>query len=132
MGMLLLSRPERVHLKAARNSLLCSQSVYASSFSSGKIASLLQKHQNVIKISDTERQHISLHSCEQYFCWTSTIVSFRSTRTSWNTLVVVTVCPPTKIMPSQMEVAPPHRTVDITQKRRQFKNTKETEKIQKE
>ena len=36
-----------------------------------------------------------------------------------------------KIIPSQMEVAPPHthRTVDIRQKRRLFKNTKETEKI---
>ena len=33
------------------------------------------------------------------------------------------------IIPSQMEVAPPHRTVDIRQKRRLFKNTKETEKI---
>ena len=33
------------------------------------------------------------------------------------------------IMPSQMEVAPPHRTVDIAQKRRQIENTKETEEI---
>ena len=31
-----------------------------------------------------------------------------------------------KIIPSQMEVAPLHCTVDITQKRRLFKNTKET------
>ena len=34
-----------------------------------------------------------------------------------------------KIIPSQMEVAPPHRTVDIRQKRRLFKNTKEIEKM---
>ena len=34
-----------------------------------------------------------------------------------------------KIIPSQMEVAPLHCTVDITQKRRLFKNTKEIEKI---
>ena len=34
-----------------------------------------------------------------------------------------------KIIPSQMEVAPPHRTVDITQKRVLSKNTKETEKM---
>ena len=34
-----------------------------------------------------------------------------------------------KIIPSQMEVAPLHCTVDITQKRRLFKNTKETEKM---
>ena len=33
------------------------------------------------------------------------------------------------IIPSQMEVAPLHCTVDITQKRRLFKNTKETEKM---
>ena len=33
------------------------------------------------------------------------------------------------IIPSQMEVAPPHRTVDITQKRVLSKNTKETEKM---
>ena len=31
-----------------------------------------------------------------------------------------------KIIPSQMEVAPLHCTVDTTQKRRLFKNTKET------
>ena len=35
----------------------------------------------------------------------------------------------TKMMPSQMEVAPLHRTVDIRQKRRLLKNTKETKKI---
>ena len=34
-----------------------------------------------------------------------------------------------QIIPSQMEVAPLHCTVDITQKRRLFKNTKETEKM---
>ena len=34
-----------------------------------------------------------------------------------------------KIIPSQMEVAPLHCTVDITQKRRLFKNTKEIEKM---
>ena len=34
-----------------------------------------------------------------------------------------------KIIPSQMEVAPLHRTVDIRQKRRLLKNTKETKKI---
>ena len=34
-----------------------------------------------------------------------------------------------KIIPPQMEVAPLHCTVDITQKRRLFKNTKETEKM---
>ena len=34
-----------------------------------------------------------------------------------------------KIIPSQMEVAPLHCAVDITQKRRLFKNTKETEKM---
>ena len=34
-----------------------------------------------------------------------------------------------EIIPSQMEVAPLHCTVDITQKRRLFKNTKETEKM---
>ena len=34
-----------------------------------------------------------------------------------------------QIIPSQMEVAPPHRTVDITQKRVLSKNTKETEKM---
>ena len=33
------------------------------------------------------------------------------------------------IIPSQMEVAPLHRTVDIRQKRRLLKNTKETKKI---
>ena len=33
------------------------------------------------------------------------------------------------IIPSQMEVAPLHCSVDITQKRRLFKNTKETEKM---
>ena len=33
------------------------------------------------------------------------------------------------IIPSQMEVAPLHCTVDITQKRRLFKNTKEIEKM---
>ena len=33
------------------------------------------------------------------------------------------------IMPSQMEVAPLHCTVDITQKRRLLENTKETEKM---
>ena len=33
------------------------------------------------------------------------------------------------IIPSQMEVAPLHCTVDITQKKRLFKNTKETEKM---
>ena len=39
-------------------------------------------------------------------------------------------CPEaTKIIPSQMEVAPLHCTVDITQKRRLFKNTKEIEKM---
>ena len=36
---------------------------------------------------------------------------------------------PTKIIPSQMEVAPLHCTVDITQKRRLFKNTKEIEEM---
>ena len=35
----------------------------------------------------------------------------------------------TEIIPSQMEVAPLHCSVDITQKRRLFKNTKETEKM---
>ena len=34
-----------------------------------------------------------------------------------------------KIIPSQMEVAPLHCTVDITQKRTLFKNTKEIEKM---
>ena len=34
-----------------------------------------------------------------------------------------------KIIPSQMEVALLHYNVDITQKRRLFKNTKETEKM---
>ena len=34
-----------------------------------------------------------------------------------------------EIIPSQMEVAPLHCTVDITQKRRLFKNTKEIEKM---
>ena len=34
-----------------------------------------------------------------------------------------------KIIPSQMEVVPLHCTVDITQKRRLFKNTKEIEKM---
>ena len=34
-----------------------------------------------------------------------------------------------QIIPSQMEVAPLHRTVDIRQKRRLLKNTKETKKI---
>ena len=34
-----------------------------------------------------------------------------------------------KIIPSQMEVAPLHCTVDITQKRRLFNNTKEIEKM---
>ena len=34
-----------------------------------------------------------------------------------------------KIIPSQMEVAPLHRTVDIRQKRRLLKNTKEIKKI---
>ena len=33
------------------------------------------------------------------------------------------------IIPSQMEVAPLHCTVDITQKRRLFKNTIEIEKM---
>ena len=33
--------------------------------------------------------------------------------------------PRQKIIPSQMEVAPLHRTVDISHKRRLFKNTKE-------
>ena len=33
------------------------------------------------------------------------------------------------IIPSQMEVASLHCTVDITQKRRLFKNTKEIEKM---
>ena len=32
-------------------------------------------------------------------------------------------------IPSQMEIAPLHCTVDITQKRRLFKNTKEIEKM---
>ena len=35
----------------------------------------------------------------------------------------------TIIIPSQMEVAPLHCTVDITQKRGLFKNTKEIEKM---
>ena len=35
----------------------------------------------------------------------------------------------TKIIPSQMEVAPLYCAVDVTQKRRQFKNTKEIEKM---
>ena len=35
----------------------------------------------------------------------------------------------TIIIPSQMEVAPLHCTVDIRQKRRLFKNTKEIEKM---
>ena len=35
---------------------------------------------------------------------------------------------PIKIKPSKMEVAPLHRTVDITQKRVLFKNTKKTKK----
>ena len=34
-----------------------------------------------------------------------------------------------EIIPSQMEVAPLHCTVDITQKRGLFKNTKEIEKM---
>ena len=34
-----------------------------------------------------------------------------------------------KIIPSQMEVAPLHCTVDIRQKRRLYKNTKEIEKM---
>ena len=34
-----------------------------------------------------------------------------------------------QIIPSQMEVAPLHCTVDIRQKRRLFKNTKEIEKM---
>ena len=34
-----------------------------------------------------------------------------------------------EIIPSQMEVAPLHCTVDITQKRRLFKNTKEIEEM---
>ena len=34
-----------------------------------------------------------------------------------------------KIIPSQMEEAPLHCTVDNTQKRRLFKNTKDTEKM---
>ena len=34
-----------------------------------------------------------------------------------------------KIIPSQMEVAPLHCTVDITQRRGLFKNTKEIEKM---
>ena len=34
-----------------------------------------------------------------------------------------------KIIPSQMEVAPLHCTVDITQKRRLLKNTEEIEKM---
>ena len=34
-----------------------------------------------------------------------------------------------KIIPSQMEVAPLHCTVDITRKRRLFRNTKEIEKM---
>ena len=34
-----------------------------------------------------------------------------------------------KIIPSKMEVAPLHCTVDITQKRRLFKNTKETDSL---
>ena len=34
-----------------------------------------------------------------------------------------------KMIPSQMEVAPLHRTVDISHKRRLFKNTKEIEKM---
>ena len=34
-----------------------------------------------------------------------------------------------EIIPSQMEVAPLHCTVDIRQKRRLFKNTKEIEKM---
>ena len=33
-----------------------------------------------------------------------------------------------EIKPSKMEVAPLHRTVDITQKRVLFKNTKKTKK----
>ena len=35
---------------------------------------------------------------------------------------------PDQIKPSKMEVAPLHRTVDITQKRVLFKNTKKTKK----
>ena len=38
----------------------------------------------------------------------------------------------TKIIPSKMKIAPPHRTVDIRQKRRLSKNTKKTEKVLKE
>ena len=34
-----------------------------------------------------------------------------------------------KIIPSQMEVAPLHCTVDITQKRKLFRNTKEIEQM---
>ena len=34
-----------------------------------------------------------------------------------------------EIIPSQMEVAPLHYTVDITRKRRLFRNTKEIEKM---
>ena len=50
--------------------------------------------------------------------------------------IYVSLTPPTTraplavlIIASQMEVAPLHCTVDITQKRRLFKNTKETEKM---
>ena len=38
-------------------------------------------------------------------------------------------CTAVQIIPSQMEVAPLHCTVDITQKRRLFKNTKEIEEM---
>ena len=46
---------------------------------------------------------------------------------AWDQFYIREGC--TKIIPSQMEVAPLHCTVDITQKRRLFKNTKEIEKM---
>ena len=42
----------------------------------------------------------------------------------------LTVLITSTIIPSQMEVAPLHCTVDITQKIRLFKNTKEIEKME--
>ena len=44
-------------------------------------------------------------------------------------IVTLTFVTKQQIIPSQMEVAPLYCTVDVTQKRRLFKNTKETEKI---
>ena len=61
---------------------------------------------------------------------TLTVLSLNTIQTEWVQRYHPKIWKKIKIIiPSQMEVAPPHRTVDITQKTVLSKNTKEAEKI---